>query len=84
MCSDVVENPEMHYQKINHLLQMTKMGGTAGMIIKKVAIISLGEVFADILPDYKVHEEEKPDADGPKLKKDTRRLMAFERTLLKL
>lgn len=63
---------------------MTKMAGGAGFAIKKIAILSLSEVFADILPDYKIKENAKPKADGPKLKKETRQLMAYERTLLKL
>lgn len=63
---------------------MTKMTGTAGYAIKKVALLSLGEVFADILPEYRVKEDAKPTANGPKLKKETRELMAYERTLLKL
>ncbi|XP_022700238.1 nucleolar complex protein 3 homolog isoform X2 [Varroa jacobsoni] len=84
VCSDIVENPEQHYRKINDLLQMTKMTGTAGYAIKKVALLSLGEVFADILPEYRVKEDAKPTANGPKLKKETRELMAYERTLLKL
>lgn len=84
LCSDIVENPEQHYRKLNDLLQMTKMAGAAGFAIKKVALLSLGEVFADILPEYHVKEDAKPSAEGPKLKKETRLLMAFERTLLKL
>lgn len=84
LCSDIVENPEQHYRKLNDLLQMTKMSGAAGFAIKKVALVSLGEVFADILPEYHVRENVKPTADGPKLKKEVRTLMAYERTLLKL
>ncbi|XP_028967492.1 nucleolar complex protein 3 homolog [Galendromus occidentalis] len=83
-CADIVENPEVHYKRLNELLQMTKMAGGAGFAIKKIAILSLSEVFADILPDYKIKDDAKPAADGPKLKKETRQLMAYERTLLKL
>jgi nucleolar complex protein 3 len=85
ICSGILEKPEEKIKNIGALLGMiTQHGGNKeeNMIsTRKLAMISLVEVFKDIVPDYKVGVV---DLEHQKVKKDTLARVTYENELLKI
>ncbi|XP_018357604.1 PREDICTED: nucleolar complex protein 3 homolog [Trachymyrmex cornetzi] len=81
LSSGILENPELKSENFNVLLRMMdKQTSEVYITIRKLAMVSLLEVFKDLLPSYSVQEIAQ---EGVKLKKDTLALQKYETTLLK-
>ncbi|XP_018346900.1 PREDICTED: nucleolar complex protein 3 homolog [Trachymyrmex septentrionalis] len=81
LSSGILENPELKSENFNVLLRMMdKQTSEIYITIRKLAMISLLEVFKDLLPSYSIQEISQ---EGVKLKKDTLALQKYEITLLK-
>ncbi|KRT86468.1 hypothetical protein AMK59_2643, partial [Oryctes borbonicus] len=80
LCSSLLENPE---ERIGNFKVLFKIFDdetvNASLSIKKLIIISLLEVFKDILPSYQIKFQ---DNKSVKLKKDTLKLQKYEESLL--
>lgn len=85
ICSGILEKPEEKVKNIGALLGMISQFGAnkeENMIsTRKLAMISLVEVFRDIVPDYKVGVV---DLGHQKVKKDTLARVTYENELLKI
>ncbi|KYN36057.1 Nucleolar complex protein 3 like protein [Trachymyrmex septentrionalis] len=87
LSSGILENPELKSENFNVLLRMMdKQTSEIYITIRKLAMISLLEVFKDLLPSYSIQEISQ---EGVKcmytylVKKDTLALQKYEITLLK-
>ncbi|XP_018046208.1 PREDICTED: nucleolar complex protein 3 homolog [Atta colombica] len=81
LSSGILENPELKSENFNVLLRMMdKQTSEVYITIRKLAMVSLLEVFKDLLPSYSIQEISQ---EGVKLKKDTLALQKYEATLLK-
>ena len=84
ICSGILEKPEEKVKNIGALIDlMTEMGSDKEenlISTRKLAMISLVEVFRDIVPDYKVGVV---DLEQQKVKKDTLARVTYENELLK-
>ncbi|XP_018313919.1 nucleolar complex protein 3 homolog [Mycetomoellerius zeteki] len=81
LSSGILENPELKSENFNVLLKMMdKQTSEVYITIRKLAMISLLEVFKDLLPSYSIQEISQ---EGVKLKKDTLALQKHEAILLK-
>ncbi|KYN01272.1 Nucleolar complex protein 3 like protein [Cyphomyrmex costatus] len=81
LASSILENPELKSENFNILLKMMdKQTSEVYITIRKLAMVSLLEVFKDLLPSYSIHEISQKEV---KLKKDTLALQKYEVTLLK-
>jgi nucleolar complex protein 3 len=50
--------------------------------VKKLVALSVLAVFKDILPSYRIREEDEEKETGVKLSKDVRKLREYELTML--
>ncbi|XP_053684737.1 nucleolar complex protein 3 homolog [Sabethes cyaneus] len=82
-CASIVENPELKIKSLTLLLDLigekTQCGRVNMFVIRKLALISLKEVFKDIVPDYRLGII---DANSQKLKKTTLARVNYEKELL--
>ncbi|VEN58187.1 unnamed protein product [Callosobruchus maculatus] len=80
LCATLLENPEEKITNLRTLLSiMNEDLKEAYFTVRKFTILSLLEVFKDILPSYEI---KKTINEGVKLKKDTLKLHKYEETLL--
>ncbi|ERL92295.1 hypothetical protein D910_09612, partial [Dendroctonus ponderosae] len=80
LSSGLLENPEEKVTNLRTLLTlMDDETPEVFFTVRKLVIVSLVEVFKDILPDY---ELKNVNPDGVKLKKDTLKLQKYEENLL--
>lgn len=80
LSSGLLENPEEKVTNLKTLLTlMDDQTPEVYFTVRKLVIVSLVEIFKDILPDYEI-KNVKPE--GVKLKKDTLKLHKYEETLL--
>lgn len=80
LSSGLLENPEEKVANLKTLLTlMDDQTPEVYFTVRKLVIVSLLEIFKDILPDYEI-KNVKPE--GVKLKKDTLKLHKYEETLL--
>lgn len=85
LCTSLIEEPDNNMVALKELVSMLQ-NPTTKMIVseRKILCLSLLHVFQDILPSYRLRaQEDKDKKQQQKLKKDTRKLMGFEQTLLK-
>ncbi|KAI4504694.1 hypothetical protein M0802_000244 [Mischocyttarus mexicanus] len=81
LSSTLLENPEQKFNNFKILLDfMEESNPEIYITVKKLATISLLEVFKDLLPSYQILQL-KPE--GVKLKKETLQLHNYEAVLLK-
>lgn len=84
ICSGILEKPEEKVKNIGALIDlMMEIGSNKEVNListRKLAMISLVEVFRDIVPDYKVGVV---DLEQQKVKKDTLARVTYENELLK-
>ncbi|KAL6256456.1 hypothetical protein P5V15_012569 [Pogonomyrmex californicus] len=81
LSSGILENPELKSGNFKILLDMMDERSTKIYVtIRKLAMVSLLEVFKDLLPSYNIHQISQ---DGVKLKKDTLALQNYETILLR-
>ncbi|XP_040168724.1 nucleolar complex protein 3 homolog [Anopheles arabiensis] len=82
-CAAILENPEARIENIGVLLDLLNEVNRDGSInflpVRKTAMISLVEVFRDIVPEYRIGIVDK---EHQKLKKDTLARVNFENKLL--
>ncbi|GFY57764.1 nucleolar complex protein 3 homolog [Trichonephila inaurata madagascariensis] len=83
LCTSIIEEPDSNIAALKELVQMFEIP-TTKMIIseKKTLAFSLLRVFLDVLPGYRIRTQENTDTKV-KLKKETRKLLGYEQTLLK-
>lgn len=83
LCTSLIEEPDSNIVALKELITMLQ-NPTTKMIVseRKILCLSLLHVFQDILPSYRIRMQEEKDKKL-KMKKDTRKLMGFEQTLLK-
>nr|CAH7714599.1 unnamed protein product [Callosobruchus chinensis] len=80
LCATLLENPEEKVTNLRTLLSiMNEDLKEAYFTVRKFTILSLLEVFKDILPSYEI---KKTINEGVKLKKDTLKLHKYEENLL--
>lgn len=83
LCSHIVEDPENNTRALKELIVMLQNDNTFMIISeKKLLALSLLHVFTDILPGYRIRDSGQDDKNV-KLKKETRRLLDYELTLLR-
>ncbi|KAL1461686.1 hypothetical protein WDU94_013558 [Cyamophila willieti] len=81
LASGLLENPEEKTKNLKLLLDiMRSRDPELRITVKKLVILSLMEVFKDLLPSYAIKHHNAP---GTKLKKDTLKLQTYENNLLK-
>ncbi|KAK0159396.1 hypothetical protein PV328_010275 [Microctonus aethiopoides] len=81
LASSLLENPEIKIKNLGILLELMDETNTEVYItVRKLATVSLLEVFKDILPSYHINSSIQ---EGIKLKKDTFQLQNYETALLK-
>ncbi|XP_057663387.1 nucleolar complex protein 3 homolog [Diorhabda carinulata] len=80
LSSGLLENPEEKVTNLRTLLSLME-DETAQLYVsvKKLILVSLLEIFKDILPSYEIKHV---NTEGVKLKKDTLKLQKYEDTLL--
>ncbi|KAL5021006.1 hypothetical protein ScPMuIL_000161 [Solemya velum] len=82
LASSVIENPQENISKLKELRSMLKETDSEIFItIRKLAMVSLMEIFKDIVPGYRIRimtDSEKQQ----KFKKETQALQDFEESLL--
>ncbi|XP_055947191.1 nucleolar complex protein 3 homolog [Argiope bruennichi] len=83
LCTSIIEEPDNNMVALKELVSMIQ-NQTTQMVIseKKVLCLSLLHVFLDVLPGYRIRTQEETDTKV-KLKKETRKLLGYEQTLLK-
>ncbi|XP_055637881.1 nucleolar complex protein 3 homolog [Toxorhynchites rutilus septentrionalis] len=83
MCASILESPETKTKHLTTLLDLiapTTQNGKVNMfVVRKMAMISLVEVFKDIVPEYRLGII---DTESQKLKKTTLARVNFENELL--
>lgn len=84
ICSGILEKPEEKVKNFQVLLDLmpefTQENEPTMLSVRKLALISLAEVFKDINPDYKLGVV---DLEQQKVKKDTLARVTYENELLK-
>ncbi|GLV36370.1 uncharacterized protein CBL_08862 [Carabus blaptoides fortunei] len=80
LCSGLLENPEEKITNFKTLLKiMEEDTAEVYFTVRKLATVSLLEVFKDLLPSYQIKHYENSEV---KLKKDTLQLQKYENVLL--
>lgn len=81
LSSGLLENPELKSGNFKVLLElMEEKNPEVFVTVRKLATVSLLEVFKDLLPSYHITQVKQ---DGVRLKKDTLQLQNYEATLLR-
>lgn len=81
LASSLLENTQQKVLNIARLLEIyDEWHPELQVTLKKLVTLSLLEVFRDILPSYQIKHQDNPNV---KLKKETRELQTFEKSLLK-
>ncbi|XP_005184384.1 nucleolar complex protein 3 homolog [Musca domestica] len=83
ICSGILEKPEDKMRNFNALFELMDETNKAGvpnlLTVRKVAIVSLTEIFKDILPEYRVGQV---DTKMQTVRKATLERVTFENALL--
>ncbi|KAJ3648361.1 hypothetical protein Zmor_020171 [Zophobas morio] len=81
LSAGVLENPEEKVTNLRTLLKlMDEETPEVYFTVRKLATVSLLEVFKDVLPSYEI--KKTPSQEGVKLKKDTLKLQKYEESLV--
>lgn len=75
----VLENPEKNISQLNSLLRLLK---DQNFIVIKLTAISFAEIFKHIVPLYEINQQEAEAKLKQMIKKDERKLFAYELELL--
>ncbi|KAJ8317063.1 hypothetical protein KUTeg_004967 [Tegillarca granosa] len=82
LSSSVIENPESNMKKLRELrVMLEESDPDVYLSVRKLVMVSLKEVFKDIVPGYRIRmptQEEKQQ----KLKKETKELYSYEESFL--
>lgn len=97
MATSIIAHPEINMKRLRDLLSMfdiksdDKEYGLIFLSIQKIVAFAALEVFRDIIPNYRVREKinEEDDENNSKkrnfrLKKETKRLREYEKSLIQL
>lgn len=80
LASGLLENPQVKTKNFKRLLDMMKEDAPELRItVCKLVMVSLLEVFKDVIPTYQIKHQDSP---GVQLKKETLKLQGFEKSLL--
>lgn len=83
ICSGILEKPEDKMRNFNALFELMDETGNDGvpnlLTVRKVAIVSLTEIFKDILPEYRVGQV---DTKMQQVRKSTLERVTYENALL--
>ncbi|PNF17218.1 hypothetical protein B7P43_G05235 [Cryptotermes secundus] len=80
LASGLLENPQVKTKNFKRLLDMmNEETPELRITVCKLVIVSLLEVFRDVVPSYQIKHQDNP---GVKLKKETLQLQRFEKALL--
>eukprot|EP00461_Guttulinopsis_vulgaris_P002989 UN02990 len=83
LCTELLQNPHKHVSG-GHLAALLKLCKDSDNTVKQLAIASAAQVFADILPTYRIKQHKSTTHAGDvKLSKDVRAMRTYENTLLK-
>lgn len=83
LASSIIENPQGNLKSLKELrLMLDDKDPVAYNIRQKLVMVSLVEVFKDIIPGYRIRDHAEKDPDT-KLKKVTKELREFEEGLLR-
>ncbi|BES99446.1 Nucleolar complex-associated protein [Nesidiocoris tenuis] len=81
LSSGLLEDPHNKVMNIARLLEIfDEWSPELQVTLKKLVTVSLLEIFKDIIPSYQIKHQ---DDTATKLKKETRELQGFEKSLLK-
>lgn len=81
LSSSLLEDPQLKIKNIALLLDLMKnCQPELQLTVRKLIMVSLTEVFKDIVPGYQIKHQDDPTV---RLKKETRMLQNFEKSLLK-
>lgn len=81
LSSSLLEDPQLKIKNISLLLDLMKnCQPELQLTVRKLIMVSLTEVFKDIVPGYQIKHQDDP---AVRLKKETRMLQNFEKSLLK-
>jgi hypothetical protein len=81
LCKAVLGNPDQHLGENGRLLLALCVDEDA--VVKQLALLSAAAVFADLMPGYRIREDNEERADeGVKLSKDVKKLRRHERVYL--
>lgn len=82
-CASILENPELKIKGLNVLIELipeTSQAGKVNMfIIRKLAMVSIVEIFKDLIPEYRLGII---DTSTQKLRKNTLARVSYENELL--
>ncbi|GAB1605833.1 nucleolar complex protein 3 homolog [Argonauta hians] len=79
----VTENPNEHISRLRELIQMLQSPKTdTDFAISKLAMVTLVEIFKDIIPDYRIRNMSETEGQQ-KMSKEFKALYGFEQSLLK-
>ena len=79
-CVAILANPEENLA--TNIVVLLGLCADDDAVIKQLAILSCGAVFADLIPSYRIREGNEEKQDGVKLSKDIKKLRHYERILL--
>ncbi|GFG40146.1 hypothetical protein Cfor_08231, partial [Coptotermes formosanus] len=80
LASGLLENPQSKTKNFKRLLDMMNEDAPELRItVRKLIMVSLLEVFKDVIPTYQIKHQDTP---GVQLKKETLKLQGFEKSLL--
>ncbi|XP_014278519.2 nucleolar complex protein 3 isoform X2 [Halyomorpha halys] len=81
LSSGLLEDPQHKIMNIARLLELyDEWHPELQVTLRKLVLVSLLEVLKDIIPSYQIKHQENPDV---KLKKETKELQNYEKSLLK-
>jgi len=77
---DIVENPYEKISQLKHLLKLAEKDEP--LTIRKLALLSMLEIFKDIIPSYNIREL-SDDEQNAKVSRDVKKIRDYEQNLLK-
>lgn len=78
---DIVENPYEKISQVKHLLKLAEKN--EAMTIRKLSLLSILEIFKDVIPSYHIREMSDEEQNS-KVSKDVKKIRDYEQGLLKL
>ncbi|RNA30303.1 nucleolar complex 3 -like protein, partial [Brachionus plicatilis] len=83
LCRGILENPHGEMKKLKELRQMlTQTNVRQSFILRKLVVVSLCEIFKDIVPSYKIRAWTEKEIEQ-KIGNEVKELREYEETLLK-
>lgn len=80
LCREILSNPEENMGEQARTL--VGLCVDEDVVVKQLAMLSCAAVFADLMPGYRIREDNEERADNAVLSKDVKKLRRYERRLL--